>query len=145
MNSTLIIMVSPEIRQLVFSRAAYRCEYCHSPLSHSCQPFDVEHIIPLSKNGSNELHNLACACGGCNGHKFTKTHGFDTVSEQVVPRYHPRSMKWRYHFTWSDDFTELIGISPTGRITMETLHLNRTGNINMRQLLLLVGLHPPKI
>ena len=82
---------------------------------------------------------------GCNGHKFTKTHGFDPVSEQVVPLYHPRSMNWRHHFTWSDDFTELIGISPTGRITIEILHLNRTGNINIRQLLLLVGLHPPKI
>ena len=138
-------MVNPEIRKLAFSRAGFRCEYCHSPLSHSSQPFDVEHIIPLCKKGTSELHNLACACGGCNGHKFTKTHAFDPVSEQSVPLYNPRSMDWHNHFTWSDDYSELIGISPIGRVTITTLYLNRIGAVNIRQLLLLVGLHPPKI
>ena len=138
-------MVSQHTRQVVFARADYLCEYCCSPLSHSLQPFDVEHIIPLSKKGSNALHNLACACGGCNGHKYNKTHALDPVSEDFVPLYNPRSMDWKAHFTWSSDFTELIGISSSGRATIDALYLNRQGAINIRRLLMLIGLHPPKI
>ena len=137
-------MVSSQIRELVFKRADYLCEYCRSPLSHSLQPFDVEHIVPLSKNGSGKLYNLACSCGGCNGHKYNKTHALDSVSGLIVPLYNPRTMIWYEHYAWSSDFTEMIGISETGRGTIEALHLNRVGIINVRRLLLLVGLHPPK-
>ena len=138
-------MISQRLKKQVFARAEYRCEYCLSPLSHSVQPYDVEHIIPLSKNGINELDNLACSCGGCNGHKYNKTHALDLISEQIVPLYNPRLMDWKLHFAWSADFTEMIGISSTGRATIETLHLNRVGAVNIRRLLLLDGLHPPKI
>lgn len=70
-------MVSQKIRQLVFTRADHLCEYCCSPMSHSLDPFNVEHIVPLSKNGTNELDNLACSCGGCNGHKHNKMETLD--------------------------------------------------------------------
>lgn len=54
-------------------------------------------------------------------------------------------MVWQNHFTWSSNFTELIGISSIGRATIETLRLNRAGIINIRRLLFLDGLHPPKL
>ena len=138
-------MVKQEIRQFVFLRAKHRCEYCGCPLSHSSQPYDVEHIVPVCKNGTDEFSNLACACGGCNAHKFTKTHATDPISKLTVPLYHPRLMDWRNHFTWSDDYTIMMGITPIGRATIEALQLNRAGNVNLRSVLLLVGLHPPKI
>ena len=138
-------MVSQKIRQLVFTRADHLCEYCCPPMSHSLDPFNVEHIVPLSKNGTNELDNLACSCGGCNGHKHNKMETLDPVSNLIVPIYHPRLMVWQNHFTWSSNFTELIGISSIGRATIETLRLNRAGIINIRRLLFLDGLHPPKL
>lgn len=79
------------------------------------------------------------------GHKFTKTHATDPISKLTVPLYHPRLMDWRNHFTWSDDYTIMMGITPIGRATIEALQLNRAGNVNLRSVLLLVGLHPPKI
>jgi hypothetical protein len=54
-------------------------------------------------------------------------------------------MNWQEHFIWSDDFLEIIGISPTGRATVKALVLNRVGVISIRSLLLIVGLHPPNI
>ena len=137
-------MLNQEIRKLVFARANNLCEYCRSPLSHSLDPFDVEHIIPLSKNGTNKLRNLASSCRGCNGHKYNKTHAIDPMNSVLVSLYNPRTMDWKNHFTWSSDFTEIIGISPSGRATVKALHLNRQGTMNVRRLLLLVGLHPPK-
>jgi len=41
-------------------------------------------------------------------------------------------------------FTEVIGLTPTGRATIETLKLNRKGVINLRWALFAVGKHPPK-
>ena len=38
----------------------------------------------------------------------------------------------------------MIGLTPTGRATVETLRLNREGVVNLRRILFLVGLHPPE-
>lgn len=56
--------------------------------------------------------------------------------------YHPRQQLWSEHFVWSDDFTELIGISSTGRATVVRLKLNREGVVNLRGLLTEKNLHP---
>jgi hypothetical protein len=136
-------MLSSQQRKHVFERAHNRCEYCISPLSHSVQPFEVEHIIPEAKGGTDDLDNLASACGGCNGHKYIKTQAADPFDNQLVPLYNPRSMNWQEHFIWSDDYLLILGTSPIGRATVNALKLNRLGVINIRKLLFLDGLHPP--
>ena len=37
----------------------------------------------------------------------------------------------------------LLGITPRGRATVETLHLKRDGVVNLRRLLHAMGEHPP--
>jgi hypothetical protein len=37
-----------------------------------------------------------------------------------------------------------VGISPIGRTTVELLQVNRQANTNLRELLIMAGLHPPK-
>ena len=58
-------------QQQIVERANRRCEYCKSAMDYTSQPFVMEHIIPIAENGETALNNLALACGGCNGHKFT--------------------------------------------------------------------------
>lgn len=45
--------------------------------------------------------------------------------------------------TTSEDTAIAIGLTPIGRATVETLRLNRTGVVNLRQLLIATGQHPP--
>ena len=131
-------------RKEVEKRAKNLCEYCLCRQDHSPQPFSVEHIFPKSKNGSDELANLAIACQACNNFKYTKTEAVDPLSRQKVPLYNPRKDNWTEHFTWNNDFTEIVGVSPTGRATIKTLKLNRESVQNLRRSLYLVGKHPPK-
>jgi hypothetical protein len=51
---------------------------------------------------------------------------------------------WEDHFAWNDDFTTVLGLTPTGRATVAALSLNRAGLINLRRVLYAVNEHPPR-
>lgn len=135
--------ISSLIKEQVAERAKHLCEYCKCPRAYAPGPFDVEHIHPLSRNGSNNLDNLAYSCSGCNGHKYNKVEAIDPVRENNVALFHPRQNKWMNHFTWSNDGLLVIGITSKGRATIDLLKLNRKELLNIRRLLQLVGEHPP--
>jgi hypothetical protein len=135
--------VTAEQRQAVLERARGCCEYCKSQGRFSAQAFSIEHIVPRHSGGETTLDNLALACQGCNNHKYTKTEARDSMSDSIVPLYHPRRQQWREHFAWNDDFTLVVGLTPTGRATVQTLHLNRAELINLRRVLYTMGEHPP--
>jgi len=127
----------------VVERAGECCEYCRSQAAYATQSFSVEHILPRAKGGTTILDNLALACQGCNNHKYDKTVGPDPIGGQSVALYHPRRDRWDEHFAWSGDFTLIIGLTPTGRATVDQLLLNRDGVVNLRRLLYMHGEHPP--
>lgn len=134
--------ISQEIRQQVVERARHCCEHCQSQLTYSADSFSVEHIVPRSKGGSDNLFNLALACQRCNNAKFVATEATDPLTGQVAPLFHPRNDEWASHFRWSHDLLRLQGISPTGRATIERLRLNREGVVNLRRVLRDAGEHP---
>jgi 5-methylcytosine-specific restriction endonuclease McrA len=105
--------------------------------------FSVEHIVPRDRGGTDSPGNLALSCQGCNNHKFTKVEGGDPATGDIVPLFHPRQQRWQEHFQWSEDFTHIVGTTRTGRATVEALHLNRPGLVNLRRMLRAAGEHPP--
>ncbi len=135
--------VSTGQKRAVFQRANGCCEYCRSQVRFALQSFSVEHILPKSAGGDSDLENLALACQGCNNHKYTRTLARDPVSGATVRLHHPRREPWSAHFAWNEDFTLIIGLSPTGRATVEALQLNRAPVVNLRRLLYQAGEHPP--
>jgi hypothetical protein len=48
------------------------------------------------------------------------------------------------HFKWSDDGTEIIGLTASGRATVVALKLNNTFAIEARSNWVSAGWHPPK-
>ncbi|MCP4663357.1 MAG: HNH endonuclease [bacterium] len=130
-------------KEKVARRAHGYCEYCKSRAEFSPDTFSIEHIVPEARNGSHDLSNLALSCQGCNNRKFISIDAVDPTTGERVPLFHPRQDRWSDHFAWNEDCTLLIGLTPTGRATVERLDLNRTGVVNLRRVLLIVGLHPP--
>lgn len=135
--------MTKETKKTVYERAQYCCEYCFSQSKFSSDNYSIEHIIPLVKGGTSTLENLALSCQRCNNHKFTATHALDMATGTITPLYHPRNDIWSEHFQGSVDATEILGISPIGRATVQRLQLNREGLINLRNVFVAVGLHPP--
>lgn len=135
--------ISVSDRGLVVRRARSRCEYCLSPAEYATQSFDVDHIVPVSHGGVTSVGNLALACSGCNSHKFNRITAPDPVDGQDARLKQPRQQRWQDHFAWSEDFTEFVGITPTGRATVAALQLNRAGVVSLRRLLRQAGKHPP--
>ena len=134
---------TPKVKEQVARRAEYRCEYCQALRSYSPSPFDTEHIQPYSLGGLSILENLAYSCHGCNSYKSNRVNCIDPITDISVPLFNPRADDWQTHFSWSDDTRLIIGITPTGRATVECLNLNREELVNLRELLKLVGKHPP--
>lgn len=135
--------VTARQKQRVVQRAAGCCEYCRSQARFSPDPFSIEHILPRSSGGTDTSTNLALACQGCNSRKYTDIEAIDPVSGEMVPLYHPRQQRWTHHFAWNENFTLVLGLTPTGRATVDKLQLNREGLVNLRRVLQTVGEHPP--
>lgn len=131
-------------RDFIAQRANGYCEYCQTPFDFSPESFQLEHIAPLAKGGTNELENIAFSCGGCNGRKSSKTQGIDPITNAEVSFFHPRLDIWKKYFDWIEDSTIIDGKTTVGRATIAVLDLNRNGLINLRKALILFGVHPPK-
>ena len=136
--------LSVDTQRVVIERAHSRCEYCQSQADYATETFAVEHIQPISQGGGNDLNNLALSCSGCNGRKYNKTEAPDPTDGAMAPLFNPREQQWQEHFCWGSDYTQVVGLTPTGRATLEALQMNRPALINIRQLLYAIGKHPPR-
>lgn len=60
--------LNSSIRKLIFERDFYRCINCGTHKSLS-----IDHIVPVSKGGGNEIKNLQTLCTTCNSSKGNKS------------------------------------------------------------------------
>lgn len=90
--------ISEAGRKLVRQRAKSLCEYCHSSEEASAAQFAIDHILPQSRGGSDELDNLALACQRCNSYRYNFTEGTDLLTQQSVSLFNPRQQNWSDHF-----------------------------------------------
>ncbi len=61
-----------EVERRVRATARNRCGYCLSPQHLVMARLEIEHIIPIAKQGSNDESNLWLACPLCNRYKGIK-------------------------------------------------------------------------
>jgi hypothetical protein len=99
--------------------------------------------VPVAAGGPTTRENLWRSCRDCNERKGAQAQARDPESGEIVSLYHPRAQRWRDHFRWSDDGLLIVGLTATGRATVEALSLNRPHQLIARQRWVLVGWHPP--
>lgn len=65
-------------------RQEWKCQYC----GVDCRwDYQVDHIIPLSKNGTNEPGNIAVSCRDCNYKKRDKLDYHPIQQQETPSRY----------------------------------------------------------
>jgi len=107
-------------------------------------PMTLEHIVPEGVGGSSSEDNLWLACRRCNEFKGTQTQAEDPETGRSVRLFNPRRQSWAEHFTWSEDGTEIVGLTPCGRATVVALKLNNPEIVVARRLWVSAGWWPPE-
>jgi len=135
--------IPAELRRPVADRGKHCCEYCRTQARYASDSFTVDHITPRSLGGPTTADKLKYCCHGCNQHKSMRIAAPDPVTDSLVALFHPREHRREEHFAWNNDFTLMLGLTPTGRATIAALQLNRPGLVNLRRALYALGEHPP--
>jgi len=126
----------------IAQRANHRCEYCKAPEVVFNFPFEVEHIVPLSRQGSDDDANLALACRSCNLRKGNRISGLASRSNVEARFFHPRKDYWDEHFQINVESGEVVGVTPIGEVTVEYLEMNSSAQVAARQLWIRLNLFP---
>jgi 5-methylcytosine-specific restriction endonuclease McrA len=58
--------VSNLTKKIIASNQGWHCGHCHTQLDFT---YEIDHIIPLFRGGSNESRNLIALCRNCHGKK----------------------------------------------------------------------------
>lgn len=135
--------IAAELRQQIREDAGEYCGYCRSSEKLTGFPLEIEHILPEAKGGATVRSNLWLACHRCNKFKGDRVEGNDPETEQTASLYNPRTQNWQEHFEWSLDGTRIIGLTATGRVTVEVLQMNNDYVVAARHFWVIAGWHPP--
>ena len=111
---------------------------CHLPQAGHEERFSTDHVIPNKHTRDDSTANLAFSCLRCNLFKGPNLSGIDPLTRQITILFNPRIQIWHEHFKW--DTAVLVGLTPTGRTTIEVMQINAIDRIRLRQSLLAEGL-----
>ncbi len=128
------------LRRLVLRRAAGRCEYCRLAQAGQEATFHIDHIIPRADGGATTADNLALACVSCSLRKGARRTVADAQTGVEVNLFHPRADVWEEHLVWEG--VRLIGLTATGRATVDALEMNRPVILAIRAEEIWLGRHP---
>jgi hypothetical protein len=136
--------VPVELRERVRVASRYRCGYCLCAEAFTGMLMEIDHLIPESLGGLTEEDNLWLACTLCNDYRGNRTDGPDPETGEKVRLFDPRHQVWADHFRWSAAGDEMIGLTATGRATVDALRLNLAVRVTARRNWVTAGWHPPR-
>jgi HNH endonuclease len=137
--------LSKALKQRVREKFSACCAYCHSPEFLSNAIFEYDHIIPEAGGGETVFDNLCFCCPKCNRYKHDFQMGLDPDSNESVRLFHPQRDVWQEHFEWDDDKATLLGLTETGRATIQQLRLNTPDRIDLRLVWVEFGRFPLRL
>jgi hypothetical protein len=134
--------IPAHLQRLVAHRAGGRCEYCRLSQEGQEARFHVDHVAPVARGGATVEKNLASACVSCSLRKAARQTASDPQAGMESPLFNPRVDSWAEHFRW--DGVHILGLTPTGRATVDALKMNRLLIVAIRDEETLRDRHPPR-
>jgi len=128
------------VREQVAERARDRCEYCRIAEADTFWGCQIDHVISLKHDGTNDIDNLAYACAPCNRAKGSEIGSIDGDRDQLIRFFDPRRDNWDEHFRLEGD--AIVAQTAIGRVTAKILGFNTSDRRLERQLLQQEGRYP---
>lgn len=90
---------SDDVKKLLYMNADGKCEICGKKIL--LKDISLDHRVPLSKGGEDDVTNLACTCDTCNKMKgcILPEDLLDKMSEILtyqIERRHKHSILWKF-------------------------------------------------
>jgi hypothetical protein len=98
----------------------------------------IDHIRARKHDGLSTEDNLCLSCFPCNSYKGSDQSGYDPLTDELVPLFHPRRDHWEAHFRIVGALLE--GVSSIGRATVHLLRMNDVDSVALRTWLIKRGL-----
>lgn len=125
----------------VAERAGRKCEYCLARESVFNFSHEVDHFIPISEGGADDLDNLVLACKSCNSYKaFHQIGLLENTSD--IRLFNPREDIWKEHFRFNIETLEIKGLTQIGIGTINRLKINSSKQIESRGIWVEFGAYP---
>lgn len=70
MDYEIAVRITKKLRQQIFEEENWKCAYCGKDIDESNG--SIDHIVPLSRGGSDDRDNLTASCRQCNMQKADK-------------------------------------------------------------------------
>lgn len=120
--------INDKLRFEVFKRDSFKCQYCGRSAPEVV--LHVDHIVPVSKDGTNEITNLITACCDCNlGKGARKLDDQSTVEKQrkQLEELQERRSQIEMMAQWKLELDEL----DKQKVLMIINHIQKVYNLNM--------------
>lgn len=121
--------VSAELRHAVRLAFMGRCGYCGVSEAFMGSLLEIDHFVPTSAGGTDNLDNLIYACTACN--RFKRDYVPEKHSPESLRLLHPKRDDVREHIAELDQ-GRLIGLTSRGWFHLQQLNLNRPQLVEMR-------------
>jgi 5-methylcytosine-specific restriction endonuclease McrA len=102
------IPISKQLRFEVFKRDKFTCQYCGRSAPDAI--LNVDHIIPVSQGGTNDIMNLITSCFDCNNGKRAKLLSDDTIikkQQSQLEALQERKEQIEMMFEWKKGLLEI--------------------------------------
>lgn len=136
--------ISDALYQLIAQDAGGQCGYCRAPQGALPYRLEVEHLLPISRGGSDERDNLWRSCHKCNKLRSNRVAGIDPVTRVEARLFNPRRDDWNHHFAHHRDGVYIVGRTAIGRATVAALQLNDAYHLSARGVWIVAGIYPPR-
>lgn len=134
--------ISASLHAEILGRAGDRCEYCQLAQAGQEATFHIDHVTPRVAGGMTIAGNLALACVSCSLRKGARQTATDPDTGEETLLFNPRTQTWAEHFRW--DGETIVPLTPTGRVTVSALAMNRPLVVAIRREEIVRGRHPPR-
>jgi hypothetical protein len=94
--------------------------------------FEVEHIVPITRGGTNDQSNLALSCRSCNLYKSNLISTRDEKTQDEIGFFNPRRELWTAHFLFDRKTGEIKALMRIGEATIFSLRINSSAQLAAR-------------